>query len=215
MCYVGLDEMRQACGGAGFLLSSGIADWWADIAPFPTFEGVNPVMVQQASRLIFKQADKVAKNKKPLEFFAYLVETPKLMVVKSGAVTITEFLDMDHIEKALCVRAAIAVREVTKLMNESTAHIKEKENEIFAIDIARMTRLHFIYATLRMGRQRLDSHKFTDLNVKTYLILGLKVFALRQLLLDSQSLYETGFFGLGSGRLLDLSYRELLNQMRP
>lgn len=44
MCYVGLDEMRQSCGGAGFLLSSGLSDWWADVAPFPTFEGVNPVM---------------------------------------------------------------------------------------------------------------------------------------------------------------------------
>lgn len=54
MCYNGLDEMRQACGGAGFLLSSGIADWWSDIAPFPTFEGTNPVMAQQAVRLLFK-----------------------------------------------------------------------------------------------------------------------------------------------------------------
>jgi len=45
-CYVGLDELRQACGGAGFLLTSGISDWWSDIAPFPTFEGVNAVMAQ-------------------------------------------------------------------------------------------------------------------------------------------------------------------------
>ena len=30
ICYVGLDELRQACGGAGFLLSSGIADQWAE-----------------------------------------------------------------------------------------------------------------------------------------------------------------------------------------
>ena len=44
MCYVGMDEMRQACGGAGFLLSSGIADMWGDAAPLPTYEGVNPVM---------------------------------------------------------------------------------------------------------------------------------------------------------------------------
>ena len=54
MCYVGLDEMRQACGGAGFLLSAGLSDWWGDIAPYPTFEGTNPVMTQQASRYIFK-----------------------------------------------------------------------------------------------------------------------------------------------------------------
>ncbi len=44
MCYVGIDELRQSCGGAGFLKSAGIGDWWTDIAPFPTFEGVNAVM---------------------------------------------------------------------------------------------------------------------------------------------------------------------------
>ena len=30
ICYVGMDELRQACGGSGFLLSSGIADMWAE-----------------------------------------------------------------------------------------------------------------------------------------------------------------------------------------
>lgn len=44
--YVGVDELRQACGGAGFLLSSGIADMWAEQGPFPTFEGVNVIMYQ-------------------------------------------------------------------------------------------------------------------------------------------------------------------------
>lgn len=39
MCYVGLDEMRQSCGGAGFLMTSGLAEWWSDI-------GVNPIMMQ-------------------------------------------------------------------------------------------------------------------------------------------------------------------------
>ena len=72
MCYVGIDEMRQACGGAGFLLTSGISDQWSDIAPFPTFEGVNPVMAQQSSRLIFKNAKRVAKSKKPDKLFSYL-----------------------------------------------------------------------------------------------------------------------------------------------
>ena len=46
LVYVGMDELRQACGGAGFLLSSGIADSWNDVAPFPTYEGVNVIMYQ-------------------------------------------------------------------------------------------------------------------------------------------------------------------------
>jgi alkylation response protein AidB-like acyl-CoA dehydrogenase len=44
MVYFGSDELRQACGGAGFLLSSGIADLWADGAASPTYEGVNVLM---------------------------------------------------------------------------------------------------------------------------------------------------------------------------
>ena len=54
------------------MLSSGIADWWSDIAPYPTFEGVNPVMFQQCSRMLLKNAKRVAKGKKPAEFFSYL-----------------------------------------------------------------------------------------------------------------------------------------------
>ena len=46
LVYVGMDELRQACGGAGFLLSSGIADSWNEVAPFPTYEGVNVIMYQ-------------------------------------------------------------------------------------------------------------------------------------------------------------------------
>ena len=91
MCYVGLDEMRQACGGAGFLLTAGLSDWWSDIAPFPTFEGVNPVMAQQASRLIFKNANRVAKGKQPDQLFSYLAKTEELTSTRSTATTAAEF----------------------------------------------------------------------------------------------------------------------------
>jgi acyl-CoA oxidase len=42
--YSGIDELRQACGGAGFSLASGIADIWQDISPYVIFEGVSVVM---------------------------------------------------------------------------------------------------------------------------------------------------------------------------
>ena len=97
MCYVGLDELRQTCGGAGFLLTSGVADWWGDIAPFPTFEGVNPVMAQQAARLIFKSAKKIEKGKEPHPFFAYLKDAEGMVGSKSAASTVTDFQSMDQI----------------------------------------------------------------------------------------------------------------------
>lgn len=67
--YTGVDELRQACGGSGWLMSSGIADMWAEQGPFPTYEGVNVVMYQQSSRMLLKQAQKVKSGKAPHEFF--------------------------------------------------------------------------------------------------------------------------------------------------
>lgn len=72
ICYTGVDELRQSCGGAGFLYSSGIADMWSEQAAFPTYEGVNVVLYQQSSRMLLKQAEKVKQGKAPHEFFAYL-----------------------------------------------------------------------------------------------------------------------------------------------
>lgn len=95
--YTGADELRQACGGAGWLMSSGIAEVWAEQGPFPTFEGVNVIMYQQSSRMLLKVAKKIAAGKTPPEFFSYLSDTEKLLSTSSGATTVAEFLDADHI----------------------------------------------------------------------------------------------------------------------
>ena len=58
-------------------------------------------------------------------------------------------------------------------------------------------------------------HTFTDANVVKFLEIALKVFALKQLVLDNQSLYESGHFSNGSSSLLNLAYNEALKQMRP
>ena len=42
--YTGVDELRQSCGGASYLISSGIASLWVEHSPFITFEGVNVLM---------------------------------------------------------------------------------------------------------------------------------------------------------------------------
>ena len=70
------------------------------------------------------------------------------------------------------------------MMKASSASKKEQENEIFAMDVGRMTRLHLIYVTFKMSRERLDSSQFTDLNVRSIMETGIKIFALKQLSLD-------------------------------
>lgn len=54
MQYKGTDECRQACGGVGYHIASGLVSTFTDHATMPTFEGVNVVMLQQSSRYLLK-----------------------------------------------------------------------------------------------------------------------------------------------------------------
>ena len=92
--YYGMDECRQACGGAGVLLSSGVAQMWADAAPNVTFEGVNVVMYQQSSRAMFKAIAALDKGKKVAGVFSYMNSFPTLLKSKCPAVTVADMLDL-------------------------------------------------------------------------------------------------------------------------
>ena len=214
--YVGLDELRQACGGAGFLLSSGIADWWAESAPFPTYEGVNVIMYQQSSRMLLKQATRIKAGKAPShEFFNYLAKADELVAGQSGAITVEQFMEPDHIQRALATRAIVMILRVHKMLTESKAPSKTRQNELFAIDVNRMTRLHLTYIIYERARSTLEKSDMKCQNFKKALHSAMANYALKQLTLDSNLLYESGFFGRGSGDLLDQAYKQTLIDLRP
>lgn len=95
--YVGVDALRQSCGGMGFLSNSGFVELWETITPYPTYEGVNVVMLQQSSRMLLKNAARVASGKKCKDFFEYLNHTEKLCSSKCQATSVDEFRDLSHI----------------------------------------------------------------------------------------------------------------------
>ena len=82
-------------------------------------------MAQQSSRLIFKNANRVAKGKQPDKLFSYLAQTEELTASKSTATTVAEFSSLDHIERTLAVRAAQSVKVVSGMLNASTAPKKQ------------------------------------------------------------------------------------------
>ena len=99
--------------------------------------------------------------------------------------TIENFMDLEFLEKLLAIRASNKATEFNKLLSESSASKKEQENEIFALDYNRLSRLHIIYVCLKMAREQMAKHTFPDANVVKFLEIALKVFALKQLVLDN------------------------------
>ena len=215
MSYGGVDEMRQACGGAGFLTASGISALWEDVAPYSTYEGVNVIMFQQSSRYLLKQAAKIAKGKKCVSYFEYLNEMPNIMNLKSTASTVDEFLSWDHLVKTMATRSLVLVAQTSKLLTESTQSSKTKTNELFALEVQKMAKTHLCYILFIMTKSRIETYPFVDAKVRIPLDILAKIFAVKQILKDPQSLYECGYFGRGSGQLIDAAYKKLLVDMRP
>jgi len=133
----------------------------------------------------------------------------------SQAKTVVEFTQMDHHDLCMAISTSAQLKRIAELMNKSEASTKTKENEIFALDVQRLTRLHIKYALFFMARERLSASNFKDKNILGILELLTKIFALKELQQDNTLLYETGFFGKGSLQLLNDSTDELLLQLRP
>ena len=95
-------------------------------------------------------------------------------------------------------------------MSESTAEEQEKTNEIFAIEIDRVTRLHLEYIIFKVSYDFYKNHVFTDQRIKPILDLLLQIVGVKMLIKDSEGLYETGFFSKGSKKLLSESMKLLL-----
>ena len=105
--------------------------------------------------MIFKMAEKLKQGKDVIDFFSYLGKTDQLLSTPSGATSVEAFLDADHIERALATRAAYFVRKVHQMLSESTAPSKTKQNDLFAIEVNRMTKLHLIYIMYSRARAKI------------------------------------------------------------
>lgn len=100
-----IDEIRQRCGGVGFSSNAGFTEAWQNVAPIPTYEGDNIVMLGQAARFLFKQVKNVAKGKTPPFPFEYLTAEKRLSAIKNRGVEMADFNDLEFLTDALAMRA--------------------------------------------------------------------------------------------------------------
>lgn len=95
----------------------------------------------------FEKIFRLLKNDKPIHhLFLYLNKLDHWVSLKQQAFSVDEFLDLKHLDTALCIRAAYRVQQVHKMMAESKEpHKKNRINEIFAQDIVLMSKAHMLY----------------------------------------------------------------------
>ena len=75
--------------------------------------------------------------------------------------------------------------------------------------------MHITYQMYLLTKRHIDEYKFKDNNLKPLIELLLKLFAVNAIRLDPVDLFETGFFGAGSSRLMDAAFKKILIDLRP
>ena len=86
----------------------------------------------------------LAQGKTPDRLFSYLGEVMSLKSNKSSANTVQEFLQPEHIQRALATRSAFFAKKVLTAMSKSKDSATVQMNEKFAIEVNRMVKLHLV-----------------------------------------------------------------------
>ena len=123
---VGIEELRKCCGGAGYLIASGIAALEADFKWRATAEGDTSVMLLQTARYLLAQADAA---KQGLELAGLTVIFAPMgddnfdpESLKPPAVTSAEdFFDLDFLLKLFEYRTVTAVYSLNKNLQKRLA----------------------------------------------------------------------------------------------
>lgn len=92
------------------------------------------------------------------------------MLAKKGmGKTMEELLDLDVLEEAMAVRAAIQIRDTAVAVRESKAKPQEIENDLFAQMKINMIKSHMHYLAFHIFRQQYTTHPWKDARIKPLL----------------------------------------------
>ena len=95
-------------------------------------------------------------------YFAYINDTERLCSSRSNAKNVEDFISWEHLTTALSTQSAFYIRHVYNLMKNDKSGKKVKENELYAIEIQKMTKYHLHYILYEMAKKRVTDYSFKD-----------------------------------------------------
>ncbi|XP_017033868.1 peroxisomal acyl-coenzyme A oxidase 3 isoform X1 [Drosophila kikkawai] len=143
----GIQECREACGGHGYLRSSGLGDLRNDNDANCTYEGENNTLIQQASNWLISlrrnNADFVAVS--PLETVSFLQNMDALLQSKGQERTPAEVLDPNNLLKALNWLTAWQLDNTVKRVEQQQREGKDAFETRNNIQVFAAQKLSIIY----------------------------------------------------------------------
>jgi len=216
----GIELCRKACGGHGYMQSSGLPSLFADYVPACTYEGENNVMHLQTARFLIKIGRDAMKGNKthfnPGSMFSYLYELyGKAGKVSCQAKNESDFLDTKVQLDAYRHRAASlvfdTVNSLTKTLQKGVPEHQAWNYHI--LDLIRCSKAHVYYSLVYHFAQTVDNLPTDNTDNKLVLKKLKDLFALWNTETQIGEFMENGYLSVQQVKQIREQVKILLNEI--
>jgi len=128
---------------------------------------------------------------------------------------VEEMMNLDVLEEALAVRAAVQIKDTAAAITNSQAPLKEKDNDLFAQMKVNMVRAHINYLVFVIFRRQIETHAFKDQRIKPLLNEIGRIWAINSIVESIGPIFDTGYFAPSASKLLTEALDILVRRLRP
>ncbi|KAL7754007.1 hypothetical protein RI367_000940 [Sorochytrium milnesiophthora] len=203
----GIEELRRACGGHGFMMSSGLPYMLFNYAPNVTYEGENYLLTQQTARYLLKQVHKY--NTQGVDALssltAYLDTTPQS--ISEARCTASAVADWFNPTVQLACFAHRAARLVHMLAAKSASGVPFAD---LNVECARVSLAHSQYLTVLIMHQKLRSVMRSAPSIYPVLKLLSDIYALSLIERDMGDFTEDAHLSYAQATLVRAALKQVL-----
>ncbi|PKY17080.1 peroxisomal acyl-coenzyme A oxidase 1 [Rhizophagus irregularis] len=213
-----LNDIILACGGHGYLRSSGIPSIVDDYAQSPIVEGDNTILQLQTGRYLIKAFEN-AKNGRPTPAtLFYLKDYSRILSERSSATTWEELTDPNEQIKALThYHTRILAKLISNLEESSKNHPQgyEGAKSDYMIDIINVSRAYCYTITITSANEGLESIKTTYSNIYPILRVLINLFFSYYIIKYSGEFLLDNYFNSNHIKIFELGIKNCLKTIRP
>ncbi|KAJ3182800.1 hypothetical protein HDU85_002403 [Gaertneriomyces sp. JEL0708] len=177
IAYAGLEDLRRACGGHGFLKVSGFPEFIGDYAPNVTYEGDNYMLTQQTARYLLKSFRGLRKlvasgsqvnptQLTPTTRYLLAAAAPGFAQQTWPVQTVDDLMNSANITAAFAFRAGCMVAQLVQSIDS-----KQQTFTSAQLDILKVSRAHCEYVIIDNFARALVDPRTASLSSQTLSVL--------------------------------------------
>ncbi|EAR89261.1 peroxisomal acyl-CoA oxidase (macronuclear) [Tetrahymena thermophila SB210] len=217
---VGMEKIRQSCGGHGFSSYSGLVGRLKLWYPYSTFEGENTIMLLQTARYLIKKFRKSvrpeSRNILPPQC-EYLRDHTLLLSTKCTAEHMREFLLLEPLRKMMrftaCFRVVKAANQLEDSVKIKKMHPKEAFDTAAGSLLCDAATSHTHYYIFNSFFEKII--QVNDESIREVLSRLCALYALTKIVERPDALYEGGHINGEQLKLMREAREQLLVELRP